>query len=128
MATLVERFGNNVTIDYTTPANPKLILTLANLQNTPDGQIINGMGLDDVALITNSTQNDYADKLMAALFILNLQKQPSTNTIADNGIWINPLPNRSFVTRANIPQVAYTYAITFYKNDTLINLNPELIV
>jgi hypothetical protein len=125
---IVERFGTDATIDFTNASSPKLIITLKNFENTPGGSIINGQGLDDVSDITTETKDDYADKIWAALFIHNLQKQPATNTIPDNGCWISTTANRSFVTRGSVPQVAYTFGITFYKNDTLVNLNPDLVI
>ena len=124
---LIERFGSNAALDLTTPSNPKLVITLKDLENTPTGDIINGVGLTDATLINNTTKDDYADKIFTALFILNIQKQPATNNIGDNGCWINPASSRSFVTRATLPQVAYSYTTTFYKSDTLINLDPDSI-
>jgi hypothetical protein len=125
---LAERFGSNVTLDLTTPTAPKLVINLKDLENTPNGNIINGVGLDDTTLITNQTKDDYSDKIFAAIFLLNIQKQPATNTIADNGVWITSTPTRAFITRANVPQVSYSYTTTFYKSDTLINLNPDLVI
>jgi len=125
---LIERFGSSVTLDVSTPSNPKLVITLKDLENTPNGNIVNGVGIDDVSLITALTKDDYADKIFAALFILNIQKQPTTNNIADNGCFINPTATRSFVTRANLPQVSYSYTTTFYKTDTLVNLVPDLVI
>jgi len=125
---LVERFGTNVALDVTTPTSPKLVITLKDLTDTPNGDIINGVGLDDVSLITQSTKDEYADKIFAALFILSMQKQPTTDTDSANGCWITPTATRSFVTRNNVQQVRYAYTTSFYKADILVTLNPDLIV
>jgi hypothetical protein len=124
--TLVQRFGTNATIDTTTPTNPKLVITLKNLQDVSNtGDITDGLGLDDASLITNVNKDQYASKILHALLILNYQKQPIDNTDNTVGVYITNGGKR-FVTRNTVNQVEYRLTAQAYKDDsTGILVDPD---
>jgi len=124
--TLAQRFGTNATIDTTSPTNPKLVITLTNLQNTAQGGDITGsLGINDATVINNTNKDQYASKILHALLLLSYQKQPIDNTDNTVGIYITNGGKR-FVTRNNVNQVEYRLTEATYKADsTGILVDPD---
>jgi hypothetical protein len=125
---LTEIFGTNATLDLSTPSSPKLVITLADLQASPNGDFINAVGLSDVSLINDTNKDEYADKIFTALFLLALQNEPSDNNVETEGFWINPSFSRSFTERNGVSQILFNYAIAFYKSDSVALVTAEEVV
>jgi hypothetical protein len=116
--TLAQRFGTNAAIDTTSPSNPKLVITLKDLQNnTNAGDILNSLGIDNATVINDTNKDQWATKILQALLILNLQKQPTDNNDNTVGIYITNGGKR-YTTRNAINQVEYRLTVATYKNDT----------
>jgi hypothetical protein len=124
--TLAQRFGTNATIDTTTPTNPKLVITLKNLQDISNtGDIADGLGLDDATVINDTNKDQYASKILHALLLLNYQKQAVDNNDETVGIYITNGGKR-FVTRNSVNQVEYRLTTAAYKSDsTGILVDPD---
>lgn len=124
----IQRFGTNAALDVSTPAAPKLIIDLSNLENTANGgDIADGRGLNDASTITALTKDANADKIIAALFVLWTQKQPAENN--DNTVGVYLTYNfKNYETRNEIEQAYYQYSANFYVPDPLANLDPDDVV
>lgn len=124
-------FGSNVTIDETTPSDPKLVITLTDFQDdTNSGDITGGLGLDDATLITDANKDAYAADIMAAISILFRQQIPVDNTDETDGAYILFDSNfdRAIVTRNGVSQLRFDYTFQFFTPDTNLTLDPDNVV
>lgn len=123
-------FGSSVTLDVSTPAEPKLVIDLQDLEDVASGgDITNGGGIDDVSLITALTLDEYASKILMGLIFLHLQNQPNTNEDDSNGTYIafDPTFDKGFITRNNVAQIEYGYTVNAYAPDTTASLDVDNI-
>ncbi|MBE9171398.1 hypothetical protein IQ238_29200 [Pleurocapsales cyanobacterium LEGE 06147] len=116
--TLAQRFGTNVTIDTSVANNPKLVITLKDLQDsTNGGDILNGLGIDDATVINDTNKDQWASAILHALVLLSFQKQPTNNNDPTVAIYITNGGKR-FLTRDSVNQVEFRLIAAAYKNDS----------
>ena len=120
--TLVQRFGTHAVIDDSSADNPKLVISLNDLMAPPEGDLINGLG--DTTTITPT--NVQPDKILAALLLLNMQNQPTSNNDKDIGVWVE-YSRKRFVVRTGLNQTGYIYTVELY-NLSLENLVLDNVV
>ncbi len=120
--TLTQRFGTSATYNDT---NKTITIDLNDL--TDAGDIINGLGLD-ISGITSGNIDSYSAKILYAIALLNLQKQPVDNNDETLPVYVTNAGRRS-ITRNGVSQFGYGLTINAYQTDQIGNLvDPDNMV
>lgn len=115
--TLQQIHGTNAIFDDTLPSNLKIIKSINDYRNTPDGDLT-GNGINDVSVINDTNINDYSAKIFYGDMLRILKNQPATETDASYGVRINPTPSKTFVTIGGVSVLKLNYTVSIYLPDT----------
>ena len=118
--TFAQRFSSLASLDETEANNPKLVIPLTALQDTGNGngEIQNGLGLNDATVITDANKDSYAAKILQGLIMLSFQNQSENNNDETVSIYVVNRGKRA-VTRNSVAQFGYELGVISYTADTL---------
>lgn len=122
-------FGKGASADFTDPDHPKLIIDLADLENTAQGgDITDGSGINDIETITAANIDQHADRLFAGLVKRLFLVQPDSNSDPTLGVYVvAQVNNPSTVTRGAVRQLSYAYVLTAYASTIIGDLTLDSI-
>ena len=118
--TFAQRFSSLASLDETEANNPKLVIPLVALQDTVNGngEIQNGLGLNDATVISDANKDTYAAKILQGLIMLSFQNQSENNNDETVSIYVVNRGKRA-VTRNSVAQFGYELGVISYTADTL---------
>ncbi len=108
---LTELFGASATFS---DANKTITFDLDDLTS-----------ITDTSLVTAANIDTWADRVAAAL-VLQWKAANTANTDPTDGIYVGD-PYKSFETRGDTSQISFNYTVSIYIDDTVPDLDPDLV-